>query len=224
MRASWTRDEVILGLDVLFSQNCEKLYKSNPTIIELSELLNRLPIIRQNDKYESFRNVAGLSSMLRKFWLGLTNRNQKFMVGELFYVVYSEYKDNLNELHKIAQAIRRCESLVISIPFGDKAESEGFPEGAILSHVHRHIEARFAEQCTDILAECMVCRLRPGGIYADMGSSTILGKHLLIAPTELDPGAKYGTNDFVTVCPNCHRALHVIRPWRGRQNYENILI
>ena len=84
MRASWTRDEVILGLDVLFSQNCEKLYKSNPAIIELSELLNRLPIIRQTDNYESFRNVAGVSSMLRKFWLGLTNRNQKFMVGDLF--------------------------------------------------------------------------------------------------------------------------------------------
>lgn len=224
MRANWTRDEVILGLDVLFSQNCQRIHKANPALIELSQLLNRLPIIPQSDRYDAFRNPVGVSSMLRNFWSSLKKPKQKFIVGDMFFIVYNEYKDNLNELHRIAQAIRRCESATLSMQFGDISEANGFPEGAILSHIHRTIEGKYTEKCRDTLTECEVCGLRPTGIYVGMGNGSILGKHFLVPPTELDPEAKQNAADFITVCPNCHQALHIIRPWRGRKDCESILI
>lgn len=225
MRASWTRDEIILGLDVLFSQDCQGLNKSNPGMIDLSELLNCLPITPKSNRYAAFRNPVGVSSMLRNFWTGLDNPNQKFKVGFLFYTIYNGYKNDLGELHKIANAIRRCVDSSKLLQYGDAVETEGFPEGAILSHVHRNIEARFTDNCLDILAECEVCKIRPKGIYADIGGNSILSKHLLIAPADFDPAVKLSKADFISVCPNCHHALHLIRPWRCRkEELESILI
>ena len=224
MRVSWTRDEIILGLDVLFSQNCQQIYKSNPALIELSELLNRLPIIPQGDRYKAFRNPVGVSSMLRNFYSGLNKPKQKFMVGNMFFTVYNEYKDNLDELHRIAEAIRRCETASLSIQFGETSEAYGFPEGSILSHIHRIIERKYTDKCRDTLTECEVCGLQPTGIYVGISKGSILSKHFLVPPSELNPEAKQNAADFITVCPNCHQALHIIRPWRGRKDCESILI
>jgi 5-methylcytosine-specific restriction protein A len=224
MRVSWTRDEAILGLDVLFSHTPAVLTMESEPIIDLSETLNRLPIIPIDKREDYFRNPAGVRRQLLTFQWSLTKEEKASHVGEIFYIVFSEYGDNPEELHRIAQAIRRCAGYRQFGQYGDANETEGFPEGAILSHIHRNIEARYTEKWTEILMECEVCSLRPQGIYAGMGEKTILGKHLLTAPTDFDPAIKLTASDFITVCPNCHRALHLTRPWRGRRDFEGILI
>jgi 5-methylcytosine-specific restriction protein A len=224
MRANWTRDEVILGLDVLFSVDITALTLDSTVIVDLSELLRRLPIIPAKDREEYFRNPAGVRRQLLTFAWSLKKEIKAAHVGGQFYRVYYEYKNNLDELHRIAQAIRRCESATLSMQFGDTSEANGFPEGAILSHIHRNIEGKYTEKCRDTLTECEVCGLRPTGIYVGMGNGSILGKHFLVPPTELDPEAKQDAADFITVCPNCHQSLHIIRPWRGRKDCESILI
>ena len=40
----WERDEIILTLNLYFDKNRGSLDSNNPKIIELSELLNKLPI------------------------------------------------------------------------------------------------------------------------------------------------------------------------------------
>ncbi len=225
MRASWTRDEVILGLDVLILMRFRGLTQNHPKIIELSNLLNQLPIIPMRIRHDSFRNTVGVSAMLRNFWEGFEKSGQKFKVGELFYCVYQEYSNNFDELHKIAQAIRRCAAWVGEQPFGDPAEAQGFPEGAILGHVHRLIEARFAEkQPVPADAACAVCGLRPVGLYAGLDGQHILSWHWLVAPVDVDPALPLKPDDFILLCANCHQALHQIRPWRGRNTYGNILL
>ena len=224
MRASWTRDEVILGLDVLFSNQNVTLTPRHPAIIELSALLNRLPIIHEKSRNDTFRNPDGVSSQLSRFVWSLKYKDKHANIGQLFFDVYTEYKDDIDELHRIAQAIRRCESAIQSMQYSDAVEAEGFPEGAILSHMHRNTEARFTEKCGEALTECEVCGIRPKGIYTGMSGSSILGKHLFVSQADFDPAAKLTAADFITVCPNCHRALHLTRPWRRRQDCESILI
>jgi 5-methylcytosine-specific restriction protein A len=224
MRAIWTRDEVILGLDVLFSNTPAALTIESKTIVNLSETLNRLPIIPLDQREDYFRNPAGVRRQLLTFHWSQQKEIKASHVGAIFYEVFSEFKDNLEELHRIAQAIRRCVDSHNFEQYGDSVESEGFLEGAILSHLHRNIEERYTDKCEDTLLECEACRMHPKGIYAQMSGNSILSKHLLIAPADFDPIAKLTPSDFITVCPNCHRALHIIRPWRGRKESENIFI
>ena len=225
MRASWTRDEVILGLDVLIAMQFKGFTPINPRIVELSKLLNQLPIIPVQTRQDNFRNPVGVSAMLRNFWEGFEKPDQKFKVGELFYHIYHEYCSDFSQLHKIAQAIRRCAAWVDELPFGEPSEAQGFPEGAILGHLHRTLEAHFAEkQVVPADAACAVCGLQPAGLYAGLAGADILGCHWLVAPVDLDPALPLKPADFILLCPNCHRALHLSRPWRGRETYRDILL
>lgn len=53
---SFTRDEAILALDVLYFAEDIRLNKESKEIVELSELLNELPIIPISARGEVFRN------------------------------------------------------------------------------------------------------------------------------------------------------------------------
>jgi len=223
MRIPWTRDEVILALDFLYSINFQNINKNQPSIIELSEYLRKLPIIPSSERESSFRNPVGVSSMLQNFISELNGNIPIYRVGKIFFDVFNYFNTCPAELHRTSQSIRRCVNLSKSIPFGDPVEADGFPEGAILSHFHRNLEAKYNEVCKDTLSECEICGLHPKVVYEVMGQNSILCRHLLTAPMDLDPTTKLTLNDFITVCPNCHRALHLIRPWRDRNNCGNIL-
>ena len=57
---SFTRDEAILALDVLYFADRLRLNKESHEIIELSELLNELPIIPISARGVIFRNSNGI--------------------------------------------------------------------------------------------------------------------------------------------------------------------
>lgn len=223
MRIPWTRDEVILGLDVLFSNEISNLAIDNPVILELSEILTLIPISSKIDRDNEYRNPAGVRRQLLTFAWSLKKGRKASHVGQEFYLTYEHFHNNPQDINKVSNAIRRCLAYIPPIPFGDPIEAEGFPEGSILSHFHRYIEARYNDVCKDSLNECEICGLHPKSVYEEVGLNSILSRHLLTAPMDLDPATKVTLIDFITVCPNCHRALHLIRPWRDRSNCENIL-
>lgn len=103
---------------------------TNPALVELSELLNRLPIIPANRRYPAFRNPVGISNMMRNFWDEVHGALSGFPVGNQFHVIDDEFKGDYTRLHNIAEAIRRNASALDQIPFGDPSEEDGFPEGA----------------------------------------------------------------------------------------------
>lgn len=223
MRTRWTRDEVILGLDVLYWKDIKHLSTSHPAIIELSELLNRLPIIPKQYRNETFRNTAGVSSQLSRFQWSLKN-DKHANIGMLFFTVYDEYKYRMDELHCIAQAIRRCESVLNGMTFGADIETEGFPEGAILSHLHRNWEKQYGKKHIEKVPECEICGIRPWHIYVGGEKISFIKPHLLVPPAEYGADTTFKRDAFILVCPNCHRVLHQIRPWVGREQCDNILI
>ena len=59
--ASFTRDEAILALDVLYFADKLRLNKESHEIAELSELLNELPIIPLSAHRENFRSKGGVN-------------------------------------------------------------------------------------------------------------------------------------------------------------------
>ncbi len=63
----WTRDELILALDLYFREPAARGSKTHPAVIELSELLNTLPIHGRANRHEKFRNPSGVGMKLSNF-------------------------------------------------------------------------------------------------------------------------------------------------------------
>lgn len=217
---SFTRDEVILTLDVLYFSGEKHLSPQSKSIVELSQLLNRLPIHPADKRPENFRNSVGISHQIDRFRKGYTTEGKTWNVGLLFFLIAEEFSNRHDELHSIAQAIRRNASYFSSFPFGSVLEQDDFPEGALLGHLHRVLEQRDGRKVR-LRERCAICQLEPEAIYQPCGS--ILQNHLIIHPIELNGSVKYDTTNFITVCPNCHAALHRYRPWLGKENCENLL-
>ena len=218
---SFTRDEVILTLDTLYSAGEESLTKNNPRINALCRLLQELPIHPAEKRPPNFRNTVGVSDQIRSFREQAYGEGRpRWGVGKIFFEVDKEYENRHDELHAVAEAIRRNRAYFQSCTFGQSEESAGFPEGALLSHLHRTVELRYSAKL-ERDSRCSICRLCLEGAY--QGCEDFLELHLLVPGVDLDAGHEYGRKDFITVCPNCHAALHRYRPWLNRENATEIL-
>ena len=63
----WSRDELILALELYFRVNPLHTSEKNTEIIKLSDTLNELPIHPQSKHGEKFRNPAGVYMKLCNF-------------------------------------------------------------------------------------------------------------------------------------------------------------
>ncbi|MCD7847860.1 MAG: hypothetical protein LUG49_07560 [Oscillospiraceae bacterium] len=217
---SFTRDEVILALDVLFSSGNKRVNADSPEMIELSRLLNRLPIHLKQQYGDSFRTNCGIAQQLNSFMRSKEKGCKVQNVGAMFYEVASEFDGRESELHQIAEAIRRNEEAYSSL-FGSTPEGGRFPEEVLLEHLHRLIETRDGGKLP-VKERCDVCGINLIQYYRPCGQ--ILVNHLIVSPTEMDFEKKYRADDFITVCPTCHDVLHRFRPWVDKHNCEDILV
>lgn len=217
--ASFTRDEVILALDVLYSAEKGRVSADSDEIKELSQLLNRLPIHPKSEIKRGFRSPAGICQQLSVFKKSIKVGKRHSQIGSVFFEVAFEYEDRWAYLQSIAKAIRKNEAAFVS-QFGATLEDEGFPEGVLLGHLHRLIERRDGVR-VDTKDRCEICSIQPDTCYHNSGQ--LLQNHLVVAPTLMDYTKKYGADSFLTVCPTCHTALHRYRPWLTKENCGDIL-
>ena len=217
---SFTRDEAILALDTLMFSKKENLSSNSPAVSDLSHLLNELPIHPMEKRTANFRNPTGISDQLRGFRYSLRPDN-RLRVGSIFFAIYEEYRDHPEQIHAIAEAIRKNRDFFKTATFGSDLESDGFPEGALLSHLHREVETRDGRKIVPA-ENCEICHLDLSAVYQPIPGD-FLQCHLTVPVTELDGNKHYNANDFITVCPNCHAVLHRHRPWATRDTASEIL-
>ena len=208
--SAFTRDEAILALDVLYLSEMQRVSADSEEIADLSALLNRLPIHPIENRRADFRNARGVTGQLMRFRSSCNTGKRDPSVGMLFFNVAFEFENRIEDLHKIAVAIRRNEPYYPS-GFDTQSEDIGFPEGVLLGHLHRTIEVR-ATAKFDLANHCEICSLRPELCY--IPCEGLLQPHLIVPPVDLNGKKKYGPESFITVCPTCHAVLHRIRPWR----------
>ena len=217
--ASFTRDEVILALDVLYSMDGGRVSAKSPQMYELSALLNRLPIHPLSKRKERFRTSSGIVQQLNLFQKSFNCGEKHEDVGKMFIDIAIEFENRTNALHEIAEAIR-CNELYYTSEFGETSEDEFFPEGILLGHLHRVMETRLTTKIP-LQAHCEICNLQPNLYYQPCGN--LLQHHLLVPPEKMDGKKKYSTESFITVCPTCHAVLHRYRPWCTRDNCGELL-
>lgn len=208
-----------MTLDVLYSASNNRISPNSKEMLELSELLNRLPIHPSELKKAYFRTAPGITQQVNLFLKSCRLGEKSVHVGKRFFEVAFEYEGKEEQLHAIAAAIRANEKYYSST-YGSKEADYGFPEGALLGHLHHVIEHAAYEKvyCGDT---CEICGIKP--VLQYQIQENLLQLHLTIPPEKLNGGSHYGQGSYMTVCPTCHAALHRIRPWVDKNNCEDIL-
>jgi 5-methylcytosine-specific restriction protein A len=221
---AWQRDELILALDLYFKQPPTSISKGHRSVVELSQLLNSLPIHSGGQEPASFRNPHGVYMKLCNFLRfdpsyrgsGLTHGNR------LEKVVWDEFSGHRDTLAKLAQAIRagaRTEAAMGPADAGSDEESE-FPEGKVLYRLHRARERnrRLATQAKKHALQqherlfCAACGFDFERTYGPHGKGFIECHHTLPL-SEMATGRATRLSEVALVCANCHRMLHRHRPW-----------
>tara|TARA_R110002020_G_scaffold61545_3_gene165510 strand:- start:989 stop:1732 length:744 start_codon:yes stop_codon:yes gene_type:complete len=219
----WHRDEIILALDLYFKLEPGQIHGRNPAVIELSEVINRLPIFDIRPDADRFRNPNGVGLKLSNFLAIDPDYHGKGMqsYSKLDKVVFDEFSAKRNELSRIANTIRATVAnpqLRMKLYEINKEPEEAlleFREGRVMYRLHK-----FKERDTKLVLlkktqhlkkygalDCESCDFNFQVKYGDLGKGFIECHHQIplyqyegIQETRLD--------DLALVCSNCHRMLH----------------
>jgi 5-methylcytosine-specific restriction protein A len=224
--ANWTRDELILALNLYQRHQGNPPGKSSKEVMELSKLLNSMGSQFSNGKAD-FRNPNGVYMKVmnfRRFDPFYLAQGKKGLErgGKLEADVWNDFADKPHILSDTANAIRAMVEKGSPGETGIEAGDENFEagEGRVLTRVHlaRERNRKLVEQKklttlkkTGKLA-CEVCSFDFKSSYGERGAGFIEAHHLKPVHTLL-PGQKTKLEELSLLCSNCHRMIHARRPW-----------
>jgi 5-methylcytosine-specific restriction enzyme A len=221
---TWSRDELILALD-LYMRYRERLPDNDdPQVIELSRALNALYGERARDA-SLFRNPNGVYMKLANFRAVdplHTSQGKRGLSrgGYGTLEVWTEFSQHKDRLKLIASAIREAVAAGISQhPDADDDIVEAF-EGRLLTRMHlirERSRALIRKKREAVLREtgrlaCEACGFDFRAIYGEHGTGFIEVHHVSPLHT-LKPGSRTRLQDLVVLCANCHRMVHAKPGW-----------
>lgn len=225
----WTRDELILALDLYLRNPKSPPGKSSTEVAELSSVLHLLGQRLGRASDGKYRNVNGVYMKMMNFRrfdpsatasgrVGLTRGNKEEEV------VWREFASDPSRLAGIAAAITYAlqkdeawDSPPVAIYDDGLCEA---PEGGVLTRIHttrernrKLVEKRkAAELAASGRLACVVCDFDYEATYGSRGRGFIEVHHTKPVHT-LEDGAVTRLDDLALVCANCHRMIHSSQPW-----------
>jgi len=219
----WTRDEVILALDLYLACEGKMPGPSDPRVVALSTALRLLPIHTEASKNERFRNPAGVAFKLQNIrqvatGVGLGN------VSAIDKSVWTDLGGGPQRVHDLATRIR-AEGIAGEVPSVEVEaldDDEEFVEGRVLTVLHK-VRERHPKLRRELLKHrhvngglsCDACGDKPKARDKALGEAGFEGHHVvpLAAATERVTKVK----DMALLCATCHRiihrAMHIKRAW-----------
>ena len=220
----WTRDELILALDLYFKVNPLHTSENNPYIKSLSVLLNKLPAQGHAVDAKVYRNPNGVYMKLCNYLRLDPSYKGKGLSrgGQLEEAIWREFADNHERLEQTAHAIRMGAAEIrptdpdVGIV---EAEDEEFAEGRILTTLHKRRERNplvVSKKKAAVIKdhgrlECEVCGFDFAVKYGQLGLGFTECHHKMPL-AKLSAGQKTKITDLAVVCANCHRIIHRSRP------------
>jgi len=219
----WHRDEVILALDLYYSLESGQMSASNPNVIELSKILNRLPIHISRPDEVKFRNANGVNLKLGNFKHYDPDYEGEGLKGgsKLDKEVLNEFYGNRKSLKSIANKIKATvenASIVnklYNIPNEEDEDFHSVKEGKVIYKLHklRERDSKINKKKKDDYLKkfgklnCEVCDFDFHNFYGELGKGFIEAHHR-IPLSDIDGESKTELKDLALVCSNCHRMLH----------------
>lgn len=219
----WHRDELILTLNLYNELDSKFFLKNNIKVIELSKILNKLPIYSEEERKLNFRNPSGVAMKLSNFMaIDPENENRGLSsYSKLDKEIFNQFYNNKDVLKQISNLIISSveEKEVIHKLYKveddiDDYVRENF-EGEVLYKLHK-VRERDAELIKNkkrhVLEkigklECEVCNFNFYEKYGEIGYGFIECHHLKPLST-YESRQKTTIKDLAIVCANCHRMLH----------------
>jgi 5-methylcytosine-specific restriction enzyme A len=215
------RDELILALDLYMREG------PNPgaaAAAELSGTLRSIPIEPQLTENPKFRSPQSVTYKLQNFVAIDPDRPTAGFShsGKGDREVWHEFAADPAELHEVALAIRANLGTLSTeeAEAGDEDSVTEAEEGAILTRTHRKRERseklrkakkKAVLEATGRLA-CEACDLDFGERYGSRAEGFIECHHV-VPLHSLKPGKRTRLTDLALLCSNCHRVLHLRKPW-----------
>lgn len=219
----WQRDELILALELYFRMTPGEIHARNQEIIELSHLLNLLPIHPGASRNQKFRNPNGVSLKLSNFLSLDPSYSGKGMtrISKMDEQIFSEFREDKEKLTRIATQIQwalsndilRAEIYMIE----DEVDIDSIrvTEGTVLYKLHKSRERNpqiVKRKKTEVKREqgklaCEICDFDFEEVYGELGKDFIECHHL-IPLSDVQIEKETSLEDLALVCSNCHRMLH----------------
>lgn len=225
----WTRDELILALNLYLKHRPNPPDKASKEIIELSKTLQRLGqrLFAPSERAASFRNANGAYMKLMNFRRldpEYTSGGKKGLTqgakGE--EEVWTEFANDPARCRATAEAIiAAVDDPEAGGPETDITQDiEEAAEGRLLTRKHlarernrKLVEAKRRQTLKKLgKLECEVCKFDFAARYGSRGAGFIECHHTKPVAT-LTEGHKTHINDLALVCANCHRMIHHSKPW-----------
>ncbi|MFJ8081920.1 HNH endonuclease [Streptomyces sp. NPDC096205] len=220
----WVRDEIILACHLVMANGWRGLDANDQRVIELSALLQLMPIHAQADRNEKFRNPNGVA---RKTF-DLATRHPDYQGkptngGALDVEVLNDFLARPDEMNEVAQLIREGVTAgdLQSLPPDDEDELDdyGAPEGRLLMRRHRSRERNKGLRKKKIAAvlrqgrrlSCEACGFDFEEVYGERGDGYIECHH--VVPLHEAGEGQTKLSDLALICANCHRMIHRRAPW-----------
>lgn len=219
----WHRDEIILALDLYSRLEPGQIHARNPDIIELSRLLNRLPIFEIRPDEVKFRNPNGVALKLSNFLSIDPSYHGSGMksYSRLDKMVFEEFQFRTELLRKVANHIKQIvkdpvlPNQLYLIPEFEGGEILTVMEGAVIYKLHKlrernskivfqKKELEFAKNGTML---CEACTFDFHKFYGDIGFKYIECHHK-VPLSDFSSETSTNLQDLALVCSNCHRMLH----------------
>jgi 5-methylcytosine-specific restriction protein A len=218
---NWSRDELVLALDLYLTNPANPPGKESAAVAALSNLLNKMHRLTGVEGSETLRNLNGVYMKmmnLRAIDPMFTAQGKVGMQsgGALEKVVWAEYDGRRIDLTADAKAIRDAvtnadEGVVAKLP---KAETYEGEEGGVIVRLHKRyerdprlvVEKRKAAKAAGDFS-CEVCGFDFEAAYGPLGAEYIEVHHTKPVHT-LRPGTKTKVSDLAQLCANCHRMAH----------------
>lgn len=219
----WHRDEILLALELYFRTDPGAMHARNSDIIELSEVLNKLPIHTYRPDQDKFRNPNGVGLKLNNFkaidpdYSGAGMQSYSRLDEEIFWEFYQD-RDRLNSIASRIRRIVHIEDLndeLFELPNTEIEEEEGVKEGKVILKLHKYRErnSKLIRRKKESIINregklvCEVCGFDFHEIYGEMGNGFIECHHK-VPLSIINENTKTKLADLALVCANYHRMLH----------------
>lgn len=232
----WQRDELILACALVVQNGWQELRESDLQVMDLSDLLQVLPLHPVETRSAKFRSIGSVS--LKTSNLATANPSHSGAVtrgGRLDKEVVAAFLHRPDEMLEAARRIRSVAAVgpLQLPPMPPDPDDEAAPEGRLLAYFHRARERDpklRAKKIKAVLAgggqlRCEVCGFSFAETYGNLGAGYIEVHHTL--PLHVSGETTTSLDDLALLCSNCHRMCHRSaspeEPWRTPDALRRLL-
>lgn len=218
----WIRDELIVTLALYMEQRANLPGPNDPAVIALSNFLNLLATNTRVLGDDRFRNPNGVAMKLQNFRRFDPTQTSSGLAagGRLEESIWLEFSNDLARLQSEAADIKSSLEIAATSNLKTISLDRDAEEGGIRYLVHKTYERNKAliqdRKSQALKAEgalrCEACYFDFSARYGDRGEGFIECHHTKPI-SEMGPGSKTKLEDLALLCANCHRMIHVRKPW-----------